>query len=77
LVLAKKVYAEYGCTFDLHAFPFDEQKCQMSFKMASAESKYVRLRRMNVENGGQTSLLEFFIDDFDAVEGQVITLTAH
>ncbi len=43
LVLSKKVYVEYGCTFDLHDFPFDEQKCKMNFAMASAKDTYIVL----------------------------------
>ncbi len=34
---------EYGCTFDLHDFPFDEQKCKMNFAMASAKDTYIVL----------------------------------
>ncbi len=43
LVLSRKVYAEYGCTFDLRDFPFDNQKCKMNFSMASAKASYIVL----------------------------------
>lgn len=44
LVLARKYYAEYGCTFDLRSFPFDDQKCIMNFTMDSAKAEYIWLK---------------------------------
>ncbi len=42
--MSKKVYAEYGCTFDLRDFPFDQQTCTMNFSMASAKDTYIQLK---------------------------------
>ena len=36
-------YTEYGCTFDLRSFPFDDQKCSMNFTMESANASYIEL----------------------------------
>ena len=36
-------YTEYGCTFDLRSFPFDDQKCSMYFTMESANASYIEL----------------------------------
>ena len=43
LVMTNKMYVEYGCTFDLRSFPFDNQKCAMNFSMDSAKAKYIVL----------------------------------
>ncbi len=43
LVIVRKVYAEYGCTFDLRDFPFDDQRCTMNFTMDSAKANYIVL----------------------------------
>jgi hypothetical protein len=43
LVMMNKMYVEYGCTFDLRSFPFDNQKCAMNFSMDSAKAKYIVL----------------------------------
>lgn len=44
LVIAQKYYAEYGCTFDLRNFPFDDQQCTMNFTMDSAKASYIVLK---------------------------------
>ena len=44
LVIAHKYYAEYGCTFDLRSFPFDDQQCTMNFSMDSAKASYILLK---------------------------------
>jgi hypothetical protein len=44
LVIASKYYAEYGCTFDLRSFPFDDQMCTMNFTLDSAKASYLVLR---------------------------------
>jgi hypothetical protein len=41
--MTNKMYVEYGCTFDLRSFPFDNQKCAMNFSMDSAKAKYIVL----------------------------------
>ena len=43
LVISKVYYTEYGCTFDLRSFPFDDQKCSMNFTMESANASYIEL----------------------------------
>jgi hypothetical protein len=46
-VISNVYYAEYGCTFDLRSFPFDDQKCTMNFTMESAKSEYIVLIPQN------------------------------
>lgn len=48
LVLSRKYYAEYGCTFDLRSFPFDDQRCTMNFTMDSAKADYIVLKSENI-----------------------------
>ena len=43
IVVSRKYYAEYGCTFDLRSFPFDDQQCTMNFTMDSAKASYIKL----------------------------------
>ncbi|CAB4058009.1 unnamed protein product [Lepeophtheirus salmonis] len=61
IILARKVYVEYGCSFDLRRFPFDTQECTMNFTMDSAKSKYVILEAKEVNYHGKIMLLEFFL----------------
>ena len=61
LVLSRKYYAEYGCTFDLRSFPFDDQMCTMNFTMDSAKASYIVLKPENITYQGEILLLEFFI----------------
>ena len=48
MVIARKYYAEYGCTFDLRSFPFDDQQCTMNFSMDSAKASYILLKPENI-----------------------------
>lgn len=68
LVISRKYYAEYGCTFDLRSFPFDDQQCTMNFTMESAKASYVALNitEHDITYQGEILLLEFFIKDIFA-----------
>ena len=68
-MISNVYYAEYGCTFDLRSFPFDDQKCAMDFTMESAKASYIQLRPENVSYQGDIMLLEFFIKDIYANDG--------
>ena len=48
LVMKTKVYAEYGCVFNLRNFPFDTQNCSMNFTVDSAKATYIQLAPRNI-----------------------------
>lgn len=48
LVMKTKVYAEYGCVFNLRNFPFDTQNCSMNFTVDSAKARYIQLVPRNI-----------------------------
>ena len=48
LVMKVKIYAEYGCVYQLQNFPFDTQNCSMDFTMDTAKSEYIKLVPRNI-----------------------------
>lgn len=53
--------AEYHCVFDLRLFPFDEQECEMIFRMRSATKKLVQLKAGDLIYDGPKVMVEFVL----------------
>ena len=60
-------YLRFGCIFNLHNYPFDNQLCTILMKMPSKEDQFMRFIPKYLEYTGPLGLAEFFITTIEMV----------
>ena len=72
LIYKRTYQEEFFCNFDYSWFPFDTQKCYITFKTFNSMERFVNIIPKKVIYSGQKSLMVFNVVDyyFDAVEDE-------
>ena len=79
LIYKRTYQEEFFCNFDYSWFPFDTQKCYITFKTFNTMFESVNLIPKKVNYTGQKSLMVFSVVDyqFENVEEETDIVTLH
>jgi len=64
----RRWFAVFPCNYDLRMFPFDQQNCELTFKMRNAIKAQVLIVPGNIVYKGAKSVVEFIVNNYTMVD---------